>query len=107
MIAKELDTKSAGQFAWVAARDARMRNYANSTLYTDAQKHKAERIKLILEMVYSAKQVHINYRKTFVAIKVDNGRIRDAKLLKIAENDWANEGITKRVSDQGIVYRFQ
>jgi allophanate hydrolase subunit 1 len=107
MIAKDIDSKSAGQFAWFAARDARMRNYANSTLYTEAQKLKAERMKLVLEMVYSAKKVHINYRKTFVAIKVDSARIRDAKTLKMAEQDWSNDGITKVVSDQGVVYRFQ
>lgn len=107
MIAKDIDSKSAGQFAWFAARDARMRNYANSTLYTEAQKLKAERMKLVLEMVYSAKKVHINYRKTFVAIKVDSARICDAKTLKMAEQDWTNDGITKVVSDQGVVYRFQ
>jgi len=107
MIAKDIESKSAGQFAWYAARDARMRNYSNSTLYTEAQKLKAERMKLVLEMIYKAKGVHINYRKTFVAIKVDSPRFCDKKMLEIAETDWVNEGITKVVSEQGVVYRFQ
>ncbi len=106
MFAQELETKSAGQFAWFAARDARIRNYANSTLYTESQKIKAERMKLALELMYSAKKVHINYRKTFVAIKVDSAQVRDRKMLQAMEADWVNEGITKCVSDQGVVYRF-
>jgi hypothetical protein len=44
MQATELDTKSA-PFAWVAARDAAMKSYAASTLYTEAQKVRAERMK--------------------------------------------------------------
>ena len=106
MFAQELETKSAGQFAWFAARDARIRNYANSTLYTESQKLKAERMKLALELMYSAKKVHINYRKNFVAIKVDSAQVRDRKMLQTLEADWVNEGITKCVSDQGVVYRF-
>ena len=50
MNATELDTKAA-PFAWIAARDAAMKSYAASTLYTDAQKVRAERMKLGLEQV--------------------------------------------------------
>ena len=45
MQATELDTKSA-PYAWVAARDAAMKSYAASTLYTEIQKVRAERMKL-------------------------------------------------------------
>ena len=106
MNATELDTKSA-PFAWVAARDAAMKSYAASTLYTDAQKVRAERMKLGLEMVYSARSAFITYRKKFVTIKLDQARVRDRKTLALLEQDYTAQGdITKVVTDQGITYRI-
>jgi hypothetical protein len=106
MNATELDTKSA-PFAWVAARDAAMKSYAASTLYTEAQKVRAERMKLGLEMVYSARSAFITYRKKFVTIKLDQARVRDRKTLALLEQDYTAQGdITKVVTDQGITYRI-
>ena len=106
MNATELDTKAA-PFAWVAARDAAMKSYAASTLYTDAQKVRAERMKLGLEMVYSAKSAFITYRKKFVTIKLDQAHVRDRKTLALLEKDYIVQGdITKVVTDQGITYRI-
>ena len=53
MQTRKLDTQEAN-VKWFAARDARMRNIANASLYTDKQKTRAERMKLALEMVYAA-----------------------------------------------------
>ena len=106
MNATELDTKAA-PFAWVAARDAAMKSYAASTLYTEAQKVRAERMKLGLEMVYSARSAYITYRKKFVTIKLDQARVRDRKTLALLEQDYTAQGdITKVVTDQGITYRI-
>jgi hypothetical protein len=106
MNATELDTKAA-PFAWVAARDAAMKSYAASTLYTEAQKVRAERMKLGLEMVYSARSAFITYRKKFVTIKLDQARVRDRKTLALLEKDYTAQGdITKVVTDQGITYRI-
>jgi len=106
MNATELDTKSA-PFAWVAARDAAMKSYAASTLYTEAQKVRAERMKLGLEMVYSARSAFITYRKKFVTIKLDQARVRDRKTLALLEQDYTAQGdITKVITDQGITYRI-
>jgi hypothetical protein len=103
---KELDSKAA-PFAWVAARDAAMKSYAASTLYTEAQKVRAERMKLGLEMVYTAKSIFITYRKKFVTIKLDQARVRDSKALALLEQDYTAQGdITKVVTDQGITYRI-
>ena len=103
-----LDTKEASTFAqkWFAARDARMRSYTNSSHFTSEQKTKAERMKMVLEMLYAAREVHINFRKTFVSVKVDSLAVRDRKSLLQIESDWENEGITKVVSKQGVVYRI-
>jgi len=106
MNATELDTKAA-PFAWIAARDAARKSYAASTLYTDAQKVRAERMKLGLEMVYSARSAFITYRKKFVTIKLDRARVRDRKTLALLEKDYTAQGdITKVVTDQGITYRI-
>ena len=106
MIARELDTKESS-FKWVAARDAAMKSYAASTLYTEAQKIRAERTKLGLEMVYSAKNIFITYRKKFITIKLDQARVKDSKTLKLLEQDYEKfGGITKVSTDQGITYRI-
>jgi hypothetical protein len=106
MNATELDTKSA-PFAWIAARDAAMKSYAASTLYTDAQKVRAERMKLGLEMVYSARSAFITYRKKFVTIKLDQARVSDRKTLALLEQDYTAQGdVTKVITDQGITYRI-
>lgn len=106
MNATELDTKAA-PFAWIAARDAAMKSYAASTLYTEAQKVRAERMKLGLEMVYAARSAYITYRKKFVTIKLDQARVRDRRTLALLEQDYTAQGdITKVVTDQGITYRI-
>jgi hypothetical protein len=105
MNTKELDTKEATN-KWWAARDARMRNYANSTLYTDKVKIRAERMKLVLEMLYAARAVYIAYGKRGVSVKVDRAHVRDRKELATMEALWASEGTVKKVSEQGVIYRF-
>jgi hypothetical protein len=84
-----------------------MRNYANSTLYTEQQKIAAERMKLALELVYSARGIYIAYGKTGVSLKVDGAVVRDRKELWLLEAGWAIAGCEKRVSAQGVIYRFK
>ena len=106
MKAQELETKSAGYFAYAAARDASMRAVAMWSHYTHRERVRAERIKIGLEMVYHAKGVHINPRGKFIAVKVDQPQIRDRKNLALLEQDYVLEGITKVLTKQGITYRI-
>ena len=92
---------------WWAARDARMRNYANSTQYTEQQKVAAERMKLALELVYRAKGIYVAFGKKGVSVKVDGGIVVYRKDLETLEQEWALRGITKKVSPQGVIYRMQ
>jgi hypothetical protein len=105
MQVNEIDTKSAPN-KWWAARDARMRNYANSTLYSEHQRIAAERMKLALELVYSAKAIYIAYGKTGISLKVDKPLVRNRRELSLLEQGWALVGICKRVSAQGVIYRL-
>jgi hypothetical protein len=99
-----LETREA-PVKWWAAQDARMRSLVNSSLYTQKQKTQVERMKLALEMVYAAKGVHIAYGKTGISVKVDGALIADRANLKLLEAEWAAQGVTKKVTAQGITYR--
>ena len=106
MKAQELETKSAGYYAYAAARDASMRAVAMWSHYTDRERVRAERMKLGLEMVYNAKGIHINPRGKFIAVKVDQPQVRDRKMLALLEKDYELLSITKVVTEQGITYRI-
>lgn len=106
MKTQSLNTQEAPN-KWWAARDARIRNYVNSTLYTEQQRIAAERMKMALELVYHAKGVYIAYGKTGISLKVDGARVRDFKELSLMEAGWSIVGFVKRVSPQGVIYRFK
>ena len=103
---RELETKSAGYYAFAAARDARMKATAMWTHYTDAERTRAERMKLGLELCYSAKGIYINPRNKFIAIKVDKPTVKDRKNLALLEQDYEAQGITKVLTNQGVTYRI-
>ena len=104
MKAQELETKSAGYYAYAAARDASMRAVAMWSHYTDKERVRAERMKLGLEMVYNAKGIYVNPRGKFIAVKVDKPQVRDRKNLALLEKDYELLGITKVLTEQGVTY---
>ncbi len=63
-------------------------------------------MKLVLELMYDSKGVHINYRKKFITIKVDQPKVVDSKNLNSMEKQWAKDNISKLTSAQGIIYRI-
>ena len=103
---RELETKNAGYYAYAAARDARMRAAAMWSHYSEAERVRAERMKLALELCYSAKNFYVNPRSKFITIKVERPRVVDRRNLELLENDYAAQGITKVVTAQGITYRI-
>jgi len=106
MKAQELESKSAGYYAYAAARDASMRAIAMWSHYTDKERVRAERMKLGLEMVYNAKGIYVNPRGKFIAVKVDKPQVRDRKTLALLEKDYELLGITKVLTEQGVTYRI-
>ena len=106
MKAQELESKSAGYYAYAAARDASMRAIAMWSHYSDKERVRAERMKLGLEMVYNAKGVYVNPRGKFIAVKVDRPQVRDRKNLALLEKDYELLGITKVLTEQGVTYRI-
>lgn len=106
MFEKETEHKSAGKFAWFAERDARMRSVVNSSLFSDSQKIKAERVKLALELVYNADKFYIEFRKKFISIKVNKPIVKDKKGLQLLDMCYKNEGLEKCITSQGVTYRI-
>ena len=105
MKTQDLKTQEAPN-KWWAARDAHQRNLANKSHYTQQQQIAAERMKLALELVYQAKAIHISYGKKGISIKVDRPVVRDRKELGLLEKGWELAGIVKKISAQGIIYRY-
>lgn len=101
-----LDTKEASN-KFFALQDRRMRNYANKTLYTLAQQIRLDRIKLALELCVRGTVYEVSYGKRSASVKVQDGAfIADRKSLTLLEQDWAKEGIFKKVSAQGFQYHL-
>lgn len=102
----ESETKDAGFYAYAAMRDARMRNEAMKSTYSDAQRVRAERMRIGLECVYRSKEVHINYRKKFIAVKLSNAIVIDRASVADLERFYAVEGISKEITPQAVIYRI-
>lgn len=121
MKAHAIDTEDAGSkgFAFAALMDARMKNLKNINKFTTAQIRKAQSVQAVLMTIYEKglDEVCINYRPSrsaasqFIAIKVINPVSWDKKSLKLIEDGWeqdkAQYTVTKKVSDQGIIYCFK
>lgn len=103
---KETETEYvASSTKWAASADASKRSSYESFSYSDTQKLQAERMKIGLEMVY-ANDVYINYRKKFIAIKVDHPSVKDLRNLRLLEKQYEGDGVVKCVSPQGVIYRI-
>jgi hypothetical protein len=106
MFERTLDTKEAPT-KWWAAQDARMRNIANKSHYAESVHIRAERMVLALGLCYRAEGIHEAFGKRGVSIKVDRPRfVRDRSNLTLLEADWELQGVVKRTSAQGVIYRF-
>lgn len=106
MIARQLDTQEAS-CKWFAAKDRQMRNSVNKTLYTLQQRIRAERMRYALELVYKGRFFdEPSYGTTGISVKIEGPQVRDRKMLSVLEDDYSKEGIIKKVTKQGIVYRI-
>jgi hypothetical protein len=102
---KNLDTQRSYN-PFYAVRDAKMRSIANQSSYSQAKQVAAERMAMVLPMVYNHKGLYINYRQNFIAVKLSDPIVKNRKELKLLEADWEKAGVVKRHSEQGIIYRI-
>lgn len=104
---QETEHQSAGRYAWVAARDASQRSAVYATTHGYQDKLKAERIKLMLDMMYYTDSTSITYCKNWIRVKAHNARKQNRELIAEMESHWAEQGITKKITAQGIIYNVR
>ena len=102
---KELETKSAGSFAFAAAIDAQRRNSNNKSHYTPDQIRKAITARDLLDSAYSYSKLYINYRQKFIAIKAEGARAKDAMAREVVKLFEAN-GYGVVATPQGMIIRI-
>ena len=64
---------------WKAIEHVRQVNAQNESLYTDEQKQGAQRIQRYVESVFPHHRVFLNYRKNFIAVKVEGISMAEAQ----------------------------
>ena len=68
---KYIDNNDSSQTAWIAVLDVQDRNARNKSLFTELEIAEGERILAVVQAAYLRSKVYLNYRKTFIAVKVD------------------------------------
>ena len=102
-----LDTKAAPNKQG-ARIDAILRNERNQGLWPDIKKLRAELIKLDLMLIYRAKGFYISYGKLGISVKADNVySVADRSRLRSMEEKWRGEGVIRKFTEQGVIYRFK
>ena len=101
------NTEAAETQKYAAYLNARITSAVNKTHFSSAQKLSATRTEMALRTYWEGrcKDIYVNYRKTCVAIKIDNpGRARDG--YKQFENECVAMGYIKKESAQGIIWNI-
>jgi len=102
---KELDTKDAGGYAYAAARDAQRQNSNNKSHYTQDQIRKALSVRDLLDSAFTYKNLYINYRQKFIAVKAEGARARDSMAKEVVELFESN-GYNVASTPQGVIVRI-
>lgn len=105
MYSRDLDSRPAPN-AWWARKDANLLNLKWESTYSERQKLKASQMRGCLELCYGYRDTHINYRERFIAVKIDRPVVRDRSMLSLLEKDWTAQGIERRTTAQGVIYRI-
>jgi len=106
----ETEHQKAGRYAFFAKRDAAFKHAINASRWSDKVKLKADRIKSVLELLYSYQDVKVTNCKKHIRVKVFNPYPRDKNSkvkLREYETSWAEEGIVRVKTPQGIIYRVK
>lgn len=108
MIITEVFSNKANR-AYLAKVDAEQRTAENAKLYSDVQKADAINLKLDLTKVYNHRNIYINYREKFIAVKIDRASIADGKGLRKLEQtlEKRKSPVTKVITKNGgVIYRM-
>lgn len=104
---KELNTRSAGNFAWAAAKDAERYSDECRVRYTPRDRARAETFRDLVELAYTNVRPEPTYRKTFIVIKVENGNVRDRKWASEIDAICVERNYEKTRTAQGFNFRIK
>ena len=94
--------------AYVCLQDIKRRDAENESLYSVAQLNIGEALLAHIEDVYIQSNVYLNYRKKFIAVKVNKPKFADKVSLRAAKLDlWceANGIVIEHTRHGNMVYR--
>ena len=103
---KQLNYRDAEDNRRGAALNAYYRNRELACTYTREQQCLAQRALDLLDTAYAYAQSYINYRKRFIAVKLEGALRRDRKLAAEAVSILESKGYEVVVTAQGIVVRI-
>lgn len=106
MKARELDTPSAGNFAWAAAQDAGRYSDECRMLYSPQQRAKAETFMDLIKWAYGAKTFYLTYRKGFISIKLAGPIVRERRYVREIDAICEERGYDKVRTQQGLTFRM-
>ena len=97
---------SADDNAQKAAVRAYYHNRQMAGTYTLAQQCLAQRALDLLDTVYSYARSYVNYRKKFIAVKLESQTARDRKAAREALGILEGKGYSVVATPQGLVVRI-
>ncbi len=103
---KQLSYRDAEDNRRGAALNAYYRNREMASTYTLSQQCLAQRALDLLDTAYAYAQSYINYRKKFIAVKIEGAIRRDKGLAREAVSILEGRGYTVVSTPQGIVVRI-
>lgn len=106
MFTQVIATKEAATTKWWARQDAAERNARNIGLYTERQRARAAEVHVRCQLVYRARGFYISYGTLGISIKVDRAQIADYAAVARLEADLHAQGVHKKHSAQGVIYRI-
>ena len=101
-----LDNTEAPSPYW-AAMDRQRRNTNNKSLYSTAEITRAIRLQDALRGFYSGTFYEPSWGVYGVSVKIGDPLIKERKALREYEAHLAEEGIIKKTTQQGVLYRIK
>lgn len=104
MSVKTIETKTSNT-PWFVFKDVKAQNAKYGPTYSAKQKSAAETFADCLKLAYTG-NVYINYRKKFIAVKLERGFKKDKMFALAVAGIVAEKGYTEVESEQGRIYRL-
>ncbi len=103
---KQLNYRDAEDNKRGAALNAYYRNREMAATYSLSQQCLAQRALDLLDTAFAYAESYINYRKKFIAVKIEGAMKRDRKLAAEAVSILEDKGYSVVSTPQGIVVRI-